>query len=258
MSRPLRERLIRNRLIRTPGIYQLARGVDQTIWRMRIARLRAAGRARTGLSSYPRSGNTWMRHLIEKATGKSTGSIHADDMMRRGREGVVIKTHAHDAYRYTRAVYLIRNPFDALDSHYHSVKEASWNAHRHRDLLFEEFIRTRASGYCDHARYRLAADIDKCKLRYEDLHADTVGELARVLEWLGEPATPEKLAEVIEQSRLERLRKMDKKKGEKFFRQGKVGTGIEHYSDELRRHVIRCTADVLEPMGYGDLLAQYG
>ena len=29
-----------------------------------------------GLASYPRSGNTWMRHLIETLTGFFTGSVY--------------------------------------------------------------------------------------------------------------------------------------------------------------------------------------
>ena len=52
-------------------------------------------------------------------TKKNSGSIYRDRVMPRGDDGVVIKTHALDAHRYTRAVHIVRNPFDAIASYYH-------------------------------------------------------------------------------------------------------------------------------------------
>ena len=38
----------------------------------------------TSLSSYPRSGNTWVRYLIEEYTGYYTGSIYNDNNLFHG------------------------------------------------------------------------------------------------------------------------------------------------------------------------------
>ena len=43
------------------------------------------GRKKTGLVSYPASGNTWYRYLIEGATGYFTGSVYSDgEIYRKG------------------------------------------------------------------------------------------------------------------------------------------------------------------------------
>lgn len=90
-----------------------------------------------GLVSVPGSGNTWVRELLEAATGICTGSIYCDHPLRNaGMIGeyvktgrvLVVKTHTSD-YQwneetleerneddalYESAIILIRNPFDAF------------------------------------------------------------------------------------------------------------------------------------------------
>lgn len=80
----------------------------------------------TSISSYPGSGNTWVRYLIEEFTGYYTGSIYDDKRLYLGgfkgetenfKDGRVIAIKAH-SYREDRgldnAILLIRNPFDAI------------------------------------------------------------------------------------------------------------------------------------------------
>ncbi len=79
------------------------------------------------LVSLPGSGNTWVRGLLEKATGICTGSIYCDGgLMRSGFVGetvhdgsvLVAKAHTPDYKKshtkYGSAILLIRNPFDAM------------------------------------------------------------------------------------------------------------------------------------------------
>ena len=96
------------------------------------------------LVSLPGSGNTWVRSMLEKATGICTGSIYCDSPLRTGgfvgesvRDGsvIVVKTHTSDyqwkddtekrnkddAY-YGSAIMLIRNPFDALVAEWHRLE----------------------------------------------------------------------------------------------------------------------------------------
>ena len=101
----------------------------------------------TALVSFHGSENTWVRYLIEQATGVFTGSIYCDSVLKVTFPGesvasgnvVVVKTHHADTRElpkdvqletgksnYDRAVVLVRNPFDAL------VSEANrrWNSDR--------------------------------------------------------------------------------------------------------------------------------
>jgi len=74
------------------------------------------------LSSYPGSGNSWVRQLIETAAGIYTGSVYCDPsyvssgMIGEGlRTGnvIVVKTH-FSKIESSKIIYLIRNPFDAM------------------------------------------------------------------------------------------------------------------------------------------------
>ena len=97
------------------------------------------------LVSFHGSGNTWVRHLIEQATGVFTGSIYCDPGLKVAFPGesvvsgnvIVTKTHRCDSVElpddiqmftgkriYDKAILLVRNPYDAL------ISEANrrWNS----------------------------------------------------------------------------------------------------------------------------------
>ena len=89
------------------------------------------------LASTEGSGNTWIRGLLEKATGICTGFLYCDYEMRqngfigegiKGGNVLVVKTHTvmtqwygvkypqskHDEPYYGAAIFILRNPYDAL------------------------------------------------------------------------------------------------------------------------------------------------
>ena len=99
------------------------------------------------LISFHGSGNTWVRHLLEQATGIFTGSIYCDPGLKVAFPGefvasgnvIVIKTHQSDTVElpedikqftgktnFDKAILIVRNPYDAL------VSEANrrWNSKR--------------------------------------------------------------------------------------------------------------------------------
>ncbi|XP_033743206.1 WSCD family member AGAP003962-like [Pecten maximus] len=99
---------------------------------------------RTALASSPGSGNTWTRHLLQQATGVSTGSIYGDALLQRNGfkdeskcvksdTCLVVKTHEwktdYQSY-YDRAILILRHPRDSVVSSFHyfngglHVKEA--------------------------------------------------------------------------------------------------------------------------------------
>ncbi|KAJ2942947.1 hypothetical protein O0L34_g15137 [Tuta absoluta] len=78
------------------------------------------------LVSYPGSGNTWLRYLLQQATGIVTGSIYMDHGLRlhgfpaeNVSDGSVLVVKTHEAPplepdKFKSAILLIRNPRDAI------------------------------------------------------------------------------------------------------------------------------------------------
>ncbi|XP_038059640.1 WSC domain-containing protein 2-like [Patiria miniata] len=82
------------------------------------------------VASFPGSGNTWVRYLIERATGIYTGSFYNDgDLFKKGFLGekekwtkgntIGVKTHRFDEEHvrsFQSAILIIRNPYKAIIS----------------------------------------------------------------------------------------------------------------------------------------------
>ena len=54
--------------------------------------------------------------------------MYDDRIMPRPRTGIVIKTHELDRDRYARAIHLVRDPHDAIESYYHWRREIGGEA----------------------------------------------------------------------------------------------------------------------------------
>ncbi len=114
------------------------------------------GRYPVALASFPGSGNTWVRGLLQQITGVCTGGIYCDTTLRqRGfpgegiRSGItlVVKTHQtdprwsgvtysqsepfkyfnklRDVPVYSAAILVVRNPYDALVAEWHREQTES-------------------------------------------------------------------------------------------------------------------------------------
>ena len=94
------------------------------------------------LISYPGSGNTWTRYLLEAATGVFTGSVFNDKtIFKAGHYGETVdfmdgttilqKTHYTASYKNHinkfggRAVLVIRNPYEAILSNWNWIRTQS-------------------------------------------------------------------------------------------------------------------------------------
>ena len=106
--------------------------LDETECRKRM--FRRSGKL-VALASFPGSGNTWTRTLLEQATGVYTGSIYRDEsLVTAGFEGeclvsrnvIAVKTHGtyepgvnqRISVQFDAVIYIIRNLHDALVSEY--------------------------------------------------------------------------------------------------------------------------------------------
>jgi hypothetical protein len=178
------------------------------------------------LTSYFRSGNSWARHLLQRATGILTGSIYNDLALQRSglwAEGVidgtiVVKTHLTNTtlfmfsdlqlmrrgktppfpVKYTpahAAILLIRNPLESVlswffylqtGSHVRTLSEAEIDVDRWEQHVYEE-----VNYYRRHSEFWLGlADEGRLPVlivRYEDLRQHTERELRRMLDFLALP-----------------------------------------------------------------------
>ncbi|XP_055708811.1 WSCD family member AAEL009094-like [Phlebotomus papatasi] len=78
------------------------------------------------LASFPGSGNTWLRYLLQQATGILTGSVYLDyDLISSSFPGeginnssvLVVKTHEWDPnewINFRKAILLVREPYKAI------------------------------------------------------------------------------------------------------------------------------------------------
>ncbi|KAL0266270.1 UNVERIFIED_CONTAM: hypothetical protein PYX00_008862 [Menopon gallinae] len=113
----------------TPGIKALSRRPKMQ-WCQPLRFLNGLNRPTIALVSFPGSGNTWLRYLLQQATGINTGSVYKDfSLLTNGFPGecvgnssvIVVKTHergplAHQGY--SKAVLLIRDPAQAIQAEF--------------------------------------------------------------------------------------------------------------------------------------------
>ena len=123
--------------------------------------INGTGRSPIALASFPGSGNTWVRGLMQAATGLCTGAIYCDRTLRKTgfpgesiRSGIVlaVKTH-HDDPRwvgvhydrsapfsyfkkvehiplYSSGIFILRNPFESLVAEYsRQLREEDLDSH---------------------------------------------------------------------------------------------------------------------------------
>ena len=164
------------------------------------------------LVSYPRSGNTLLRTLFERITGHVTGSdTRPDRNLSRELaerhdlvgEGIThssmvrfIKTHwpertGNAKYTARRAVLVVRNPYDAIDSYWNmnatcshtkTLTEDVYNEYRDK---FERLVRNEIEIWLKfHDYWMHSSNVPILLVRYEDLVQHPAREMRRVLQFV--------------------------------------------------------------------------
>ncbi|HEY1751139.1 MAG TPA: sulfotransferase domain-containing protein [Caulobacteraceae bacterium] len=264
------------------------------------------------LASYPKSGNTWFRMLVNNLSAadgpadineppESGGGIasmrapfdftlliesglltgdeidalrpRVHELMARGGDAEETDgppppfrlLKVHDAYGpapngepllagargAAGAIVIVRDPRDVAPSlanhHSSSISEAidfmgdpgrAYCAQPHRQ---PHQLRQKLGRWSDHvAGWIDQKDVPVCLIRYEDMVADTAGELARALGFAGRPASEAEIARAVAQADFAELQRQERAtgfaeaprdlgEGALFFRRGEVGA----WRDEL-------------------------
>ncbi|KAK9898290.1 hypothetical protein P389DRAFT_208474 [Cystobasidium minutum MCA 4210] len=139
----------------------------------------------TALASFPRSGSSYTRSLVERATVKThfpaTNNADLDPSVEHWKH-------------FSRAVRIVRNPFDSIWSAYHFTRTGNHSARLRgvsalsieRDLAFLERW---TKDWAEHGRYWLEkADIPAHTIRYEDLRLRSLATLTGLVDFLMPPA----------------------------------------------------------------------
>ena len=190
----------------------------------------------TFLVSNPKAGSTWMRFLIANLLqpdkpvtilemerwvplweGRTRKFFKA---MPRPR---VIKYHGPFDPRYKRVIYIVRDQRDAtISAYYHALRRRRIDESYPLSRFVGRFVRGETSDYgCwgDNVASWLATrnnTPDFLLLRYEDLLSQATSELAKVASFLNLKATPERLAEAVERSSKDNIRKLEKVEGDQW------------------------------------------
>jgi len=180
----------------------------------------------TYLISYPRSGNTWMRHLIANIKRPGNEWNHSNinkvvpDMyqVRDQLDGYarprIIKSHEAYQPQYPRVLYLYRDGRDVAVS-YHNHQQTTRGYKGSFDQFLKEYLRGQVpfGSWQHHVNSWLTADhqIPFLAVKYERLFEDPLGTMKSVAAFLGIDADEPTIKASIERSSYERLQESARK-----------------------------------------------
>lgn len=250
-------------------------------------------RADTVVVSYPKSGRTWLRLLVGRALADHYGLLDAveadpDLLLRTERlaglaSGVPTVVFSHDdkphakptaqietdksRFADSKVLFLHRDPRDVAVSQYFSLTKRTEDGF---SGTISDFVRDEQIGPANHLHYlniwaKARTQLPSVRfLSYSELHADTAGELGRLLDYAGASGVaPEAIARAVEYGSFDNMRQMEA--GGTFrsgmlrpkdasdtttykTRSGKVGGFTEHLSPEDIAYMDALIADRLDPV----------
>jgi hypothetical protein len=249
--------------------------------------------------SFGKSGRTWFRVLISRyfahKYGLPEGSLMEFDEFNRANRKIPVLFFTHDnylkdhvghdrkfdLYGATRVILLLRDPRDTAVSQYFQWK--------HRMVGRKKVINGYPAGDMDVASFIMGAEAgipkiigfmndwardltrfpDLIVVKYEDLKADTAGELGRALNFLGEAPSEAELADAAAFASVENMRKMEQENAGKFsanarlkpgdandpssfkVRRAKVGGWRDYVTEEQASAIDKMVRERLDPVfGY--------
>jgi len=236
------------------------------------------------ITSYPKSGNTWVRFLIANML-YSDGSTNFFNINQRVPDiytltdhkllGVAsprcLKSHEYFDPRYPRVIYVVRDVRSVVVSLYHHLQMLKQLP---EDQNIDEFVLKFLSGTTNnYGSWRenvlswtsvRAESADRFLLvKYENLKDDCESELARISDYLQLGKSAAEIEQIVQLSSFERMKKLEsegidsKMLGKKhrsvktgFVRAGKTTDWKQLLSEESLHTIDVECGDLLENLGY--------
>ncbi len=249
--------------------------------------------------SFGKSGRTWFRVLISRyfahKHGLAQGQMMEFDEFHRANPKIPVLFFTHDNYLKDFAghdrkfelygnkpvILLVRDPRDTAVSQYFQWKhrivprKKIINDYPQGDIDVHSFITGEAAGIPKIIEFMNAWGRDLARfpnlmvIKYEDLKANTAGELGRALRFLGVSPTDEELADAAEYASIDNMRKMEQENAGKLtanarlkpgdandpssfkVRRAKVGGWRDYVTEEQADAIDRMVTETLDPVfGY--------
>jgi Sulfotransferase domain len=216
---------------------------------------------------YPKSGNTWMQYLISSvAYGIDVASapdaliqdlvpdVHFKKFFKPYFPTTFFKSHFLPRPDYRRVIYLLRDGRDAMVSYLHYIEGL-----KGEKIDFLRLVRAKEwlfpGAWHDHVEQWLANPhgAEMIVVHYEDLKAETVGELRRICEFAGIRREQSVLATAAEKCSFSAMRTREDSfawenpqipKAKRFVRRGEVGS----HRDEMPAAVLGAFLEEAGPM----------
>jgi len=255
-------------------------------FRQQLRRKRLQRRADVHLISFPKCGRTWLVLLISKVIEEHFGVSGVDPLRpyrytRKVRGLPFILPH-HDGgpefkrveeletdksfYANKKVIFLVRDPRDVTVSSYYQKTKRNINYQGSlRDYVYEPVgsVETNIAFYNIWAQNRHVPK-DFLLVTYEDLQADTPGELRRVLDFLGlSEVSDEVVQEAVDFCRFDNMRQLEasntlgskrlaprNKDDEATYktREGRIGGFVDHLDAPEIEHINRLIQEKLDPL----------
>ena len=249
--------------------------------------------------SFGKSGRTWFRVLISRyfahKYGLAEGSLMEFDEFHRANPKIPVLFFTHDnylkdymghdrkfdLYGNARVILMVRDPRDTAVSQYFQWKHRMVgrkkviNGYPDRAIEVPDFIMGEEAGIPKIIDFMnaWAKDLPRFTnliiIKYEDLKADTAGELGRALRFLGERPGDAELADAAAFASVENMRKMEQENAGKIaanarlkpgdandpssfkVRRAKVGGWRDYVSEDQAAAIDKMVRERLDPVfGY--------
>lgn len=211
------------------------------------------------LASFPGSGNTWLRYLLQQATGLVTGSVYMDyGLLKNGFPGesvtngsvLVVKTHEWGPRArglFKRAILLVRNPAAAIQAEFNRqsgghVGFASADRYRrNKGKFWLTFVNDKLSSW-------KKTNLDWLEkfagpthvIFYEQLVDNTEHTLRTVLDFLLSGTRPNNTAPQIQMARLQCA--LDRREG--IYRRKKRLLHVDPFTVPMRAKIAAAQQDI--------------
>jgi len=233
----------------------------------------------TVLASYPRSGNSLLRNLFERATLRVTGSDMRGGLTQHDLVGEAavtakcvqfVKTHYPErvgasVFPASRAVLLVRNPYDALESYFNlmmtNTHTASLSEEQRRttEQLFEEMVMKEIQVWrAFHQFWLRDSKLPILLVRYEDLIRYPDKVLARVCRFVLEVNNMtffnQRIQQCVMNENSSSSSSIDQVVGAYKPRSGGIGKSLHRYGPRLRQKMKPIAYELMHQLGYGEML----
>lgn len=215
------------------------------------------------LASYPKSGNTWLRHLLTFVVTKQStpwrggldgvsnlvGKHFELPLLAKG-GGRLIKTHEAYREKYRRAVLLLRDGRDVAISEYFYQKAyaAHFSVYENSfEVFLRRFLEGKTNGYSSWHHHTMSWTDAAIKrpnqilaVPFDDLKSDTQLTLRKIVDFIGIEASNETIQSAVADTTVSAMKLKESeywksvgKPSPEFIRGGKSGTWRDHFTPEL-------------------------